>query len=299
VKRLGISGTCLGVVMALAAVLAGPALAKKPASYAKEFKPFADCPFNAAPVAEGFYGTDACVVAKSESSSEFQAGNVTVDLTKPITLQGGFEENEEEELVFVGTEYGNTTLSLEKQPGPSLTELVEPSLLSASELSTYERDVAAGETKVTATVELAGPPTAIDLNEANLLHGHGVALGLPVEVKLSNAFLGKTCYVGSNSDPIVIDLTTGKSGALTGKVGRPESNVPGTILNIYEDSLVNNTYVAPAVTGCGYGGSVDAALDAKIGLPSPAGENEAIINGTLKQAGVEVTKEELEKLGMS
>ena len=48
----------------------------------------------------------------------------------------------------------------------------------------------------------------------NWLFEEGTALGLPVKIKLSNTLLGSSCYVGSNTEPIQIDLTTGASGAL-------------------------------------------------------------------------------------
>jgi hypothetical protein len=56
-------------------------------------------------------------------------------------------------------------------------------------------------TGVTATTELAAPASDIILNEGNLFELTGVALGLPVKIKLDNPFLGSECYIGSTRIP--------------------------------------------------------------------------------------------------
>ena len=263
----------------------------------REWLPFTECPLHHLSP-EGYEELAGCVWARSSSDSEFHAGNVTVHLTKPITLEGGFEEENGVE-TFVGAEHGET-LAKVAQPGPSLTEVVEPELLSLSERAHFEKDVAGGRTKVTATVELAGPASEITLSESNLLNEEGTALGLPVQVKLSNPFLGKSCYVGSYANPIDIELTSGTTEPpppnepIKGHAGNTESNEEGDIITIFDDSLVNNSYAAPGATGCGEGGAADAALNAKLGLPSPAGYNDSIIDGTLKQAGAGAVRRHIE-----
>ena len=66
-----------------------------------------------------------------------------------------------------------------------------------------------GLTGVTETTELAKPASASASAPNNLICEEGVALQLPVKVKLSNVFLGSSCYVGSEADPIILNLTTG------------------------------------------------------------------------------------------
>jgi hypothetical protein len=295
VRHVRMLGLCLVAVFAMSVVNAVPALANEPEP--GPFKRFAHCPLHyTGPFAQGEWtGTQACIAAKSSSSSEFHAGNVTVHLTKPITLTGGYAEREEsDELQFLGAENGET-LKPVAELGPSLGEVVDPSLLSEAERTRFEKDISAGRTKVTATIELAGPPESIFLSEPNILEATGTGLGLPVKVKLSNAFLGKTCYVGSDESPISIELTTGTSGGLTGNVGKLAGINDGSIIRITDDSLVNNTYTTPGVTGCGKeAGAADAAVNAKLGLPSETPEsNDAIINGTLWQT----SREEAEEYG--
>jgi hypothetical protein len=62
-----------------------------------------------------------------------------------------------------------------------------------------------GLTGVTATTELAAPASDTVLNEANLFQRKGIALSLPIKVKLSNPFLGSNCYIGSTPIPSCSD----------------------------------------------------------------------------------------------
>ena len=66
-----------------------------------------------------------------------------------------------------------------------------------------------GFTGVTATVELAGTGVGVKVNFANALFASGTAFSIPVKVKLSNPFLGSSCYIGWNSNPMTLNLTTG------------------------------------------------------------------------------------------
>jgi hypothetical protein len=303
VRHVRILGLCLVAMFAMGTVTAGSALAKQPkpgSNNPKEWQKFANCPINA-----GIEGNLACIWGASNSETYFQAGNITVHFTRPIVLQGakhGVAEAvcTEEECtteLFEGPEYGNDTLSKAAQPSPGLTEVVDTELLSPKELERYNKYVAEGKTKVTATIELAGVPTSFFLNEENLLGGHGEALGLPTEIKLSNPFLGNTCYDGSNANPIQIKYTTGTTSPpppnepLEGKPGSLFSTNNGEIVHIVEGKLVDNSFAAPGVTGCGIGGGADAAVNAASGLPSPAGHNATVLAGELTQAGKNAVEE--------
>jgi hypothetical protein len=123
-----------------------------------------------------------------------------------------------------------------------------------------------------------------------------------VQVKLSNRFLGKDCYVGNNNDPIDIELITGTTAPpspnepITGSLGEIKFGANNEIIELSHNSLVNNSYASPGATGCGnpqMQSQVDAAIDAKAGLPSPAGTNKAIITGTLRQDAATYVEREL------
>jgi len=320
VRHVRILGLCLVALFAMSAATAGSALAKKApkpgSNNPKEWLKFENCPL----ADEGNLG---CVWGESNDETYFQAGNIVVHFTKPIILQGGKHSEGSQECaegdeiywecgseaglkysggkfnpeLFEGPEYGNQVLSKAAQPAPSLTEVVDPELLSPKELERYNKYVTAGKTKVTVTIELVGPASGFFLNEVDLLEGYGEALGLPVQIKMSNPFLGNTCYDGSNSDPIQIKYTTGTTSPpppnepLEGKPGSLFSTNEGEIVHIVEGKLVDNSFAAPGVTGCGIGGGADAAVNAAAGLPSEAGHNATVLAGELAQDGRDAEEE--------
>ena len=78
------------------------------------------------------------------------------------------------------------------------------------------------------------------------------------------------------------------------KVISTDQALTSQILKISNNSLVNNSFAAPGATGCG-GFLVELLLNpiinAKLGLPAAAGNNTAILSGTLEQAGAEAVRE--------
>lgn len=191
---------------------------------------------------------------------------------------------------------GAPTIEPVPEAAAPLTKDVEVSKLSASELTRFNYYVKIDrETKVTATVELAGLPSAIGVNINNLIAEEGTAFSFPVKVKLGSPFLGPSCYVGSATNPIDVAFTTGKSGELQGKNGgRIAADRHGFIISIINSTLVADEFATPGVEGCGVAGGADEAVNAALGLPSSAGHNQAVLNGTLKVATAAEAKEGLE-----
>jgi hypothetical protein len=226
-------------------------------------------------------------------TSRFKAGNVTVALKQRVTLRGAFSVESEPEKWF-GAE-GAPTIEPVAQVAAPITKDVDTTKLSPEELNRYNYFVKiAKETKVTATVELAGPASAIQVNLGNLLGETGTAFAFPVKVKLNSAFGGSNCYVGSEANPILVEFTTGESGALHGKAGSILKFDKGQFIgSVLTDTLVASTFASPGVEGCGVNGGADEAIDSALGLPSATG-NEAILNGTLKIASAEQAKLGLE-----
>ena len=60
-------------------------------------------------------------------------------------------------------------------------------------------------------MELTEPPSEIYLNLVAELGENGVALRYTVKLHLENPLLGRDCYIGSDTDPIVFNLTTGET----------------------------------------------------------------------------------------
>lgn len=259
--------------MATPAALLALLLAAAPSAQAKvqpnpEFLPFADCPTGVKHV--GF-----CLVATT-TGGEFKLGSKTVQITKPIVMQGGLIEGSH---VLVPATDGNT--------------LSRSTFTVPGGLTGIEGLPLGGE--VLASTELAGP---IEVFEENLTDGRGPAVKLPVKVKLENPTLGEECYVGSEAEPIVLELTTGTTKPPSGT--EPISGNPGTvglnpaqnIVTISGASLVDNTFAVPGVTGCGgvLSPLLDAAVDVEAGLPASPGTSRAILTGTLAETNARAVK---------
>jgi hypothetical protein len=249
-----------------------------------EFAQFAECPLNNKETAE-------CIYSLTNGGS-FQVGKKTVPLVNPVTLQGGVRYNEAEEQLFLGAENGQT-LSKTPQPVPGgLLGITAPKWWPQFLQDWFNNLINEGFTGVTATVELAAPATSIKLSTQNLVNQEGTALGLPTKVKLDNAILGSNCYLGSNSKPIQIDFTTGKSGSLEGSVGTITFNKDFTLVTITGGKLVNGTFAAPGVSGCGgiFSFFIDPLVDSILGTPSASGKNTAVLEGKLQAANAAAVK---------
>lgn len=255
-----------GTLLALG-VLA-PAAADAKTQPNPEFEQFAHCPVTVKKVTQ-------CLVAVT-SSGEFKLANKTVKITKPITLQGGIEENSRE---LVPASNGET---LSRAPLP-----VPGGLLGIEGL-----EAIGGE--VLAVTELAGPAQVFPAN----LEGAGTTVEMPLKVKLENATLGESCYVGSQAEPIVLHLTTGTTNPpapnkpIKGNPGTVSFNAELTIITISGVSLVDNTFSAPGANGCGGALSLllDEAVNLQVGLPSASGNNTAILSGSLAEASPQNVK---------
>lgn len=274
-----------GMTAALLLVLAPSALA---ASHNPkgEYAQFKECPLNRATITD-------CVYSLTSSGS-FTIGKKTVPLVNPVTLQGGFEGSGAG-LKFYGAENGDT-LSKTPQPVPGgLLGIVAPTWWPKFIQDWFNEGISNGFTGVNAIVELTGPSkglTNIKLSTEKLLLEEGTALGLPVKIKLENALLGSSCYIGSDTKPVQIDFTTGTSGKLKGAAGELTFNEAFTIITISGGKLVNNAYPAPAASGCGgiFSFFIDPLVNSILGTPSPAGANSAILEGKLQDAASSAVK---------
>lgn len=245
-----------------------------------EYAQFNECPLNRATITD-------CVLSISNGGG-FTIGKKNVPLKNPVTLQGGFE-GAGEAVQFYGAENGNT-LSKTPQPVPGgLLGIVAPTWWPKFIQDWFNEQISKGFTGVNATVELTGPSkglTKVKLNTENLIFEEGVALGLPVKIKLDNAILGSNCYIGSESKPVQLNFTTGTSGKLKGSAGTISFNPTFTITTISGGKLVDGTYAAPAASGCGgiFSIFVDPLVNSILGTPSPSGTNSATLEGKLQDA---------------
>ena len=245
-----------------------------------EFARFSTCPL-------GNPSVTLCLSAESSGGS-FTVGKKTVPLVNEVRLRGGLiaPEGPTGPATFVAPTDG-VVISKSAQPVPGgLLGVTAPTWWPKFLQDLFNETINNGFTGVTSTVELAGPASAVKVNFLAYLAGFAPAFTMPVKVKLSNPFLGSNCYIGSNSNPITLGLTTGTTAPPA--PNKPISGSPGEGGNIEEkifffknNKLVDNSFAAPGANGCGgiFSFLVDPFVESIVGVPSAAGTNTAILEG--------------------
>ncbi len=270
----------------LAAVVAAAVLV--PASSASaaltgEYAKFKTCPLSNSSV-------EACLYAES-TSGEFTVGKKTVPLINPQILKGGaFGPEGVLGPVTIVAPTDGLVLSKAAQPVPGgLLGITAPAWWPKVLRDLFNETINNGFTGVTATVELAGTAANVKANFAAALFASGTAFSMPVKVKLDNPFLGSSCYIGTNSNPITLNLTTGTTAPpgpnkpISGDRGEGLEDPNGRFIYLKNNRLVDNSFSAPGASGCGgflFSWAVDPLVDSILGTPSPAGKNTAILAGT-------------------
>jgi hypothetical protein len=255
--------TLAAIAAAFAAlVAAGPAAAIKEPIVKEDFAPFADCPTESSAV---------CIVSNT-TGGEFKLGSKTVPIPEGtvIKLQGG--------------------LPLESYVGQTLIAPPDGKTLSENPLTVPGglTGIAGLGGEVTATAELAGP---IEVNRGDLAIPVGPAVTLPLKVKLDNPVLGESCYIGSDAEPVVLHLTVGKTAPpapaepLEGHRNPIEYKDKKRIVYIPNNTLVDNNFAVPGVSGCGGALSaiIDPIVDLDTGLPAKAGESKVVMTASLEE----------------
>jgi len=266
------------------AAIAALAIVGVPAAMANGYSVFEQCPLGTAHM-------NGCIYSPT-TSGYIKIGKQEVPIVNKQVLQGGLLREEEPFVKhLVAAKNGETlTKTAQKVPG-GLAGLVEcPKITNFIERILCEGFFENGLTGVNAVTELAAPASSVVLNTAFEQLGVGTALTLPIKVKLENPLFGSECYIGSNKEPITLNLTTGATtGGPTGKPGTESFKEEGGIVEISGISLVSNTFTAPKATGCGLLGILDGLINEKIGLPSS--KNTAVLNGSVELANSELVEE--------
>ncbi|MBS1878919.1 MAG: hypothetical protein JST31_05360 [Actinobacteria bacterium] len=254
-------GACGLALIAVAALVPAAQAAKPPPPNER----FAGCPS----VKEN---PKSLVCLRTEiTGGYFQMGNKNVPITNPITLVGGVDENLGN---FSYNAEGGMSKAKQKVPGgviglTGLTWLLE--FLGSEALTLY------------AVTELAGTP---DLNIFE------EPLELPIKVHLVNGVLGNNCYIGTNANPIQLNLITGTTNPpapnkpITGK--SPEMKFEGPLTVFNNGTFVDNSFAAPGASGCvltlfGFiPVNIDGAVNLQSGFPAAAGTNATAQNYNLE-----------------
>ncbi len=194
-----------------------------------------------------------------------QMGTKDVPIEKPLALTGGTEADF---TGFTANAEGGLTKVQQKVPGgvlglTGLTWLLE--FFGSEALTLY------------AVTELAGPPSDFTFSS--------VTLPIKVHLETPSGVLGKNCYIGSVTSPIVLKNTTGTTNPpppnkpITGKEG--EFSEVGEIVYFKNGIYVDNAFSVPGASGCElklFGFipiSLNGFVNSQSGLPSAAGKNAA------------------------
>jgi hypothetical protein len=320
-KRLASRWTLIAVVAVMAPVaslgVASPAMAQPKGI----FKIFSNCPTKE--MKELGVPPSASICNFNETTGgEFNIAGTKVPINsgvnagKIVTLEGGGIPTGNPANAFEyfllpganGQSISNTPLSV---PG-GLTDFVNCEEIKGEGIwEKLERGACklffeSGPLEVTATTEVvANTKNPAILNEKALGQEESVpAVTLPIRVHLKNTFLGNSCYIGSEAEPIELKLTTGATSPKLpnksihghfGTIATPGEEIGGNFLEylrVTNDSLVDNSYSVPKAEGCGefFSFLIDPVVDSKLKLPSEDGNNTAILSGTLNESTAEETE---------
>jgi len=252
--------------VAAVALVAPAAQADTPA---EGYERFAGCPSPAE------YPEVAACVFSEITGGHFQMGSKDVPISNPMTLSGGVNASL---TGFAATEEGGLSAVKQQVPG---------GVIGITGLDWLVNFLSLEGLKLYAVTELVGAPEI------------GETISLPVRVHLINPVLGSSCYVGSPSSPISLNLTEG-----TTSPPPPNEPISGTepefqlgedgVLKFINGTYVDNSFSAPGATGCKlvlFGFipiSINGLVNATAGLPAAAGTNETVQDMDLEIAPAEV-----------
>jgi hypothetical protein len=224
------------------------------------WSPFNRCPVDD-PVMLATDGTStlAFCLGSNSTHGSIKIGNLPTQTTGNTNLQ-------------VGLAFDGNTFTVISPPGGAL--VADPVQITGTPVGT-----------VTAVTQSAGNPSDFDLF-AGIQTGVPI-ITLPIKIQLQNPALGPNCFIGSEQDPIVLHPeNTDLSNAVSvggffafDPNGAPNLVGPDASLLITGGVQGDDQFAVPGATGCGPNGdgSLDAAVNAIVGLPSPAGNNQLVL----------------------
>jgi hypothetical protein len=294
VRRTNLRRRTLVIVMALMVSLAslgvaGPALAKRPPkgpapkAPTGEWAVFNQCPRFTEGVSDCIYNVI--------GSGEMVFNKLTIPVVNPITFQFGFGGGGEDIHAVAPLNGEFLSSTPESVPG-GLSSLIDCNEFRGRWLTRVLQELCRRTFQhtrfqnVNVITELASPVSELFFDAEHELNEQGVGLRLPVKIRLENPLLGNHCYIGSNAEPVVYELTTGTTSPpppnkpIKGDEGEFTFNESFTLVNQKNHTAVDNAFSVPAAKGCGrfFSIPIDRMINNKIGLPSPAGQNTIIFN---------------------
>jgi hypothetical protein len=255
----------LGIFAALAAMMMMAASTAQAANPAPAYERFRGCQTPAEnPKSE-------MCMRSVIKSGYFEMGTKKVPIENPVPLTGNVDEEAEN---FGFNSEGGLKPVKQKVPGgvvglTGLTWLLE--LLGSDALTLYS------------VVEPVGLPVL-------KINSKPQEIKLPIRIHLINPVLGSKCYVGSPTNPIQLNLTTGTTSPpppntpMTGKDPELSINPETQVISATGATFVDNSFAAPGANGCTltlFGFipiSINGLVNSQSGLPAPAGTNETVQN---------------------
>jgi hypothetical protein len=305
VRHLRMVGACLIAMFTVAAMVAGPAMAKDPYTH-ETWGQYKYCPYEEpiGNVTDCFAG----ITAGGSKGGYFEYGHVKVKLSQSITLQGGFRGGGQTVEVVAATNGGLTLEAPElKVTGgiAILTKAIQQEAAWPQALKdSWKEAKKAKENAVYAKIELAGTKlyeVPGSLSTENILFETGDAFKLPLKVKVTSPWLAKLgggpCYIGSDENPVMQHLTTGGAGR---GVTQFLANEEFTNLFLEGSKLVDLGWhidAASAPSGCGgeYETFVNDALSKALEMGNPARTGITVLQGNLHDAAKTAVVEAAEK----
>ena len=135
---------------------------------------------------------------------------------------------------------------------------------------------------VQAIVQDAGDPSNL-----NVLAGAGVGeviITLPIKIQLVSPLLGGNCFIGSDDDPIGLNIANTTAPTFDIQFfdpdGTPSADPSAVMARFFLPGATqgDSSFAVPAATGCGPAGTADATINSRLGLPSPSGNNNVVLN---------------------
>lgn len=245
-KRL----TAIGAAVGTAAVLATSGMAS--AAWTP-FPDLSDCPRSNPDVT-------ACLQIQSRSGSMTIKG-FTVPIGESLQIRGGLVPHDDGTSDFIPPRGTNGIFARDIQVPGGILGI----------------DLPLSVNKVTARATLAGPSSGVRINPGQL------EVAMPIKLTLSNPLIGPACRIGTDANPVRVKLIVGTTNPPA--PNRPISGrrsdlqlLPGGYLGFIGNTNVDNSFAIPGASYCGLGlGLFDLIINAKLKLPSSAGNNAMII----------------------
>jgi hypothetical protein len=269
---VGLSAACLAITTTPAAAYQGIP--------APTVQTFSQCPVNGSIGAKDGHVTT-CVVGDAQVGSIDIAGLDTT-FKGPGLVQFGFAGDS-------GVTVNNTVGALDGQSFTAPRQLLSKPAMTL--LGNPAGVTPPAQSQVYIQTELAGPITFNIITPGQ--GGLNPETIIPLVFKVENPVVGPNCTLGTLADPIVLTLTTGMSGALTGTLGTLNFTDNGNLGQTIGTEVVDGVFSVPGATGCGSGGVFDNDIDAANALPSPSGSNQAMLFGSFDLAASRFIKHAL------